>query len=275
MKNQLGVSLKKIREKQKLSQKEVASNICSQSMLSAIEHGKYTPNAALLLALCKKLAINLNDVSLASDFDISSSQNFNNKLSYLCNQHKYVELKAFLMNSETFDQIQTAEQSQAYYYYLGVACWHVDSNLSNARQNLQLAIASGEEQLTRTTLTRVALISLALTEAKASQQTRALDLLRQATEKVDKVFYEENLNIVFYIAALIYLEFDNNKDALKWIQAGIRFSTTHNSHYMLANCYCLLAQIAKNSENLDQQLEAQKRSDLFKNLFDERVFDDF
>ncbi|QYH51282.1 helix-turn-helix domain-containing protein [Liquorilactobacillus hordei] len=273
--SQLGISLKKIRREQKLSQKEVADNICSQSMLSAIEHGKYIPNAALLLALCEKLSISLNDISLASDFNISSSQNFNDKLSYLCNQHRYVELKTFLVNSATFDQVQTATQTQAYYYYLGVACLHVDTTWDKARQNLQLAIASGEEQLTVTTLTRVALISLALTEAKAGQKTRALDFLKQATEKIDKAFYEENLNIVFYLAALIYLELDDTKESLKWIQAGIKFSTSHNSHYMLANCYRLLAQIAKKSEDLDQELEAQKRSNLFKHLFAEKVFDDF
>ncbi|MFT8870561.1 helix-turn-helix transcriptional regulator, partial [Liquorilactobacillus nagelii] len=52
MKNQLGTSLKNIRQQQHLSQKDVARNICAQSMLSAIENGKYVPNAKLLINLC-------------------------------------------------------------------------------------------------------------------------------------------------------------------------------------------------------------------------------
>ena len=47
--------IKQKRIKQKLSQKELAEGICSQGMISSIEHGDYIPNTAIFLAICSKL----------------------------------------------------------------------------------------------------------------------------------------------------------------------------------------------------------------------------
>ena len=44
--------IKQKRIKQKLSQKELAEGICSQGMISSIEHGDYIPNTAIFLAIC-------------------------------------------------------------------------------------------------------------------------------------------------------------------------------------------------------------------------------
>lgn len=95
MKQTLGSSIKKIRKEKHLSQKELANQICSQSMLSSIENDLYTPNALLLIKLCEKLSINLSEISLSDNFEIS--------------------------DTESFNQINTDEQTQA--YYLGVACF--------------------------------------------------------------------------------------------------------------------------------------------------------
>jgi transcriptional regulator with XRE-family HTH domain len=137
VKNQLGTSLKNIRQQQHLSQKDVARNICAQSMLSAIENGKYVPNAKLLINLCERLSISLNDISLLNDFEISNNQKLNQNLTVVCNSHEYSKLKTFLTNPETIKQIQTSAQIQA--YYLAVANLHVSSNLTAAEQSLKLS----------------------------------------------------------------------------------------------------------------------------------------
>lgn len=115
----LGSTLKKIRKQQGLSQKEVCEDICAQSMLSAIEHDRYVPNAELLIKLCQRLSVSLDAFSLADNFDISAVQRFNQTIETLCNGHEYQKLKAFLLAPATVEQVETATQTQAYYYYLG------------------------------------------------------------------------------------------------------------------------------------------------------------
>lgn len=62
MATELGTILKHTRQSQRLTQKQLADGICSQSMLSAIEQNQYTPNAQLLIALCQRLNISLDEL---------------------------------------------------------------------------------------------------------------------------------------------------------------------------------------------------------------------
>ncbi|GBG93555.1 transcriptional regulator [Ligilactobacillus salitolerans] len=275
MPRQLGNLLKSIRKQQRLSQKEVAAGICAQSMLSAIENGKYMPNARLLLALCDRLAISLDEISLSRDFSISTSQMFNNTLSKLCDQHKYAELKNFLLDPATIDKVQTAEQTQAYYYYLGVANFHVDTDLTTAEQNLKISISSDEKVRIDSALTRLGLVSLGFIQAKKGLADSASTLTIKAMTDIDQANYTQNLNIIFYLAALTNYKLRKTKDALKWTAKGIAYITDHDPHYMLANLYRLIAQIAEENEQEDRKLEALQRSDFLKSLFKEKINENF
>lgn len=95
MKN-LGTVLKELRKKRGMTQKQLAEGICAQSMLSAIENDVYIPNAILLVNLAKRLKVDLNEISLATNFEISANEEFNQNVNKLCNSHQYIELLEFL-----------------------------------------------------------------------------------------------------------------------------------------------------------------------------------
>lgn len=272
---QLGGTLKKIRKQQGLSQKEVCEDICAQSMLSAIEHDRYVPNAELLIKLCRRLSISLDAFSLAANFDISASQQFNQTVETLCNGHEYQKLKAFLLAPATVEQVETAAQTQAYYYYLGVAQFQTDSNLDVAQVNLRLAIQSAPEKNHLSTLTRLSLISLAVVKCTNQQPAATVKLVHQAMQDIELAPYEENLNIIFYLAAFIAYETDGSTSAFTDVNRTIDFITAHNSHYMLANCYRLIAQIAMDQGDDDRQLEATQRQKFLTDLFHEHVQEHF
>lgn len=271
----LGSTLKKIRKQQHLSQKEVSEGICAQSMLSAVENDQYVPNAALLIKLCKRLSISLDRFSLADNFDISSAAKFNQTVETLCNQHEYLKLKTFLLDPSTANQVETAAQTQAYYYYLGVAQFQADQNLDAAQANFRLSISSAEEKGRLSTLTRLGLISLAVIKAKYRQQVSTDKLVKQSLDAIETANYEENLNILFYLSALIAYEFQKNTLALSRVNQAIDFITQHNSHYMLANCYRLIAQIAADAGDRERQLEATQRQKFLTELFHEHVNNQF
>ncbi|KRK45625.1 hypothetical protein FC66_GL001276 [Dellaglioa algida DSM 15638] len=267
----IGSILKETRKKQHLTQKEVSQDICAQSMLSAIETNKYMPNAQLLIHLCQKLSIDLDQISLLKNFDISSETQFNNRVDRLCNQHCYNELLQFLNEKSIIDDLKTDKQLQAYYYYVGVASLHTETNTANAEKAIKLSLASGKNSL-QGTLSRLGTIFLAFIYAKHHLKTTTQTYIDQTFENFANLFYEENQNILFYLTSLIYFELADYTTSLNWIDKTITFATEHNSHYMLANSFYLMAQIAKKSEDDDKLLEATQNQKLLTNLFSEKIY---
>lgn len=268
----IGSILKQRRQSLKQSQVQVAGGICSQSMLSAIEHDHYIPNAQLLIALCHKLELALDSLSLAANYAISSESPFNDQVVELCNQHRYRELLALLSDNAVIRTIQTDSQTQAYYYYLAVAQLQATTHpdLTAVTRSLQLSLASATA--TQSTLTRLTRVTSACIAAKSGDQNVATASRQLALADIETEHYDENLNIVFYLAALTDYLLGEKQASLKCILTGIDFITSHDSHYMLANCYYLIAVIAEESGEADKQAEATAQSGFLAQLFKEQVY---
>ncbi|MCI1892745.1 MAG: helix-turn-helix domain-containing protein [Schleiferilactobacillus harbinensis] len=273
----IGAVLKQARKDAGLSQAEAAADICSQAMLLAIESNKYTPNVTLVIALCQRLGITLDVVALAQNFAIGQQKEFNQQVNRLCNAHQYQELLAFLNTDKVIDSIADGAETQAYYYYLAVAEFQGAKNWDGALQDLQLCLANAAHTKTLTTLTRLATISAAYIETLKNQQVSATiqNSIDRALDGLSVAQYTENLNIVYYLAALLYFHVKQDTASAKVLARGIHFTTAHNSHYMLANDYYLLAKIAHRMGKTDDADAAAKRSQLFTELFGEAVFTDF
>jgi len=269
----LGQTLKQTRRAQHLSQRQVVTGICAQSMLSAIENERYVPNARLLLALCQRLGIAISTLSLADDFDISANDQFNQRIQQLCNAHQYLQLKDFLLMDETLASVETDEQTQAYYYYLGVAEMNVDPHVDEAQRNMQLAVDMAMPQVVPSTLTRLSLISLALIKVKLRLPASVEMLVSQALSDIEMANYEANLNIIFYLAGLVAYRQGDLTLAFQRVTTGLEFVTARDSHYMLANYYRLMAQIAQDTGQLETATEASQRQKMLTELFHEQIND--
>ncbi|GHP13311.1 transcriptional regulator [Lentilactobacillus fungorum] len=274
MKASLGAILKITRKQQQLTQKQLAAGICSQSMLSAIEKDQYTPNAQILIALCKRLDISLETISLSQNYAVSDHNRFNETVDRLCNQHEYQQLNDFLQTDEVLAHIESDQQMQAYYYYLGVSTLHTSNDPAAAVAMLKLSLASVSDT-NRSTLTRLGQASLAFIEAKLGHSQAAQRLVEKALTAMPTTKYEENCNILFYLAALANFELKQYQLTARWLIKGISFAADHNSHYMLANMYHLLARTAEVEEKLDLKDEATQREKIFAELFHEIPYDLF
>ncbi len=134
-------------------------NQCCQRLKITNMFLKYVPNAQLLIRLCKRLEINLNEISLADNYAVSSNKQFNKQVEYLCNQHQYSELKNYLESNNS--NLKSAEQLQAYYYYLAVACLQT-GELKAAEQDLKLSLAESGSILLSSGQLQTALMFAAL-----------------------------------------------------------------------------------------------------------------
>lgn len=187
----IGSILKQTRKAQKLMQKTVATGICSQAMLSAIEHDKYIPNVALTLALCRRLGLSLETLSLAENYAISQTADLNAKLDRLCNAHEYEALLAFLQSPTTSAAIATAAQTEAYYYYLSIA--EYQTHHQSALMHIQLALAQHSAGTPLTVLDRLSFATKAVIEATAGQKKAADRDFSTAFEELETTAYAPNL----------------------------------------------------------------------------------
>ncbi|WP_338232502.1 helix-turn-helix domain-containing protein [Companilactobacillus muriivasis] len=272
MKN-LGAVLKELRKEKGLTQKELAEGVCAQSMLSAIENDVYIPNANLLVNLAKKLEVDLNEISLAANYSISAHNDFNETVDKLCNSHQYQKLLEFLEQDAVTDSLETSQQMQAYYYYLGVAqlqTGSLDAGLSSFRLSL-----AEVNHLHLNTISRLAYLAMGVIDVSQNNKTGAVDNIDLAFRNWNEFSYDENQNIIYYLAALIYFKLNDYQNSTAYLVDGIAFIAKHDSHYMLANCYFLMARLAQEAHNDDERLEANQRKDLFSELYGEQIFKDF
>ncbi|WP_125605364.1 helix-turn-helix transcriptional regulator [Lapidilactobacillus bayanensis] len=266
----IGNLIKEARKEMGLTQLEASQGICSQAMLSSIERAKYIPNAQLLMLLCQRLQLDLNDISLATNYHVSHQKVINETLNRLCQTHQYSQLRSFLERSSTITNIGVAVQEQAYDYYLGVAQVNT-GDLKQGIQSLKLAVADQKRKQSLSALSRLCLIALAYAYSQNKQFKQAAEYCQLAEYQISAAFYEENLNIIGYLAALIAYEQQHYLDVVKIVTANINYISEHNSHYMLANCYYLLVKAADKSHQANLIDEAQTRQQVFADLFSEQI----
>jgi len=105
------------------------------------------------------------------------------------------------------------------------------------------------------------------------QLTSIPTLVDQSLAGIETANYEANLNIIFYLAGLVAYRQGNLPVAFQRVTTGLAFVTDHDSHYMLANYYRLMAQIAQDTGQAETATEATQRQKMFTELFHEQIND--
>ncbi|GEO48422.1 helix-turn-helix domain-containing protein [Companilactobacillus kimchii] len=268
----LGDILKETRQRRQLSQLETAENICSQSTLSEIEHNKYIPNTQLLINLCQRLSINFDDLLLAQNFNICKDRYFNQKVRSLYNSRNYQLLKTYLNRPTVIESVQTGKQTQAYYFYLAVCDLHLEHNFDSSKELLKLSLASAGHSRKQTTLTRICNITLAYVYAKQGLRISANRQIELAQRDLNIITYDENLNIIYFVAALSYLALNKYDQAIEMVEKGINFTRQNNSHFMLLDSIYLMAHITEKVQTRYHKLENIKKHDIFNDFIHERPY---
>ncbi|MFC6177466.1 helix-turn-helix domain-containing protein [Companilactobacillus huachuanensis] len=268
----LGDILKEVRQQQQLSQLETAEDICSQSTLSEIEHNKYIPSTQLLINICEKLSIVFDDLALAGNFNICKESYFNRKASEYYQAQEYLQLKNFLNRPTVLETVQTNKQTQAYYFYLALCALKLDHKYDNAKELLKLSLASAGRSRNQSTLTRLGNIALGYVYAQQGFKNSTIRQINLAFSNLSKKEYDENFNLIFYMAALSYFQLSKLDLAIETIEHGINYIIKNESHFMLINSLYLMANITEVIKQNNTQL-AIKSYDIFNAFIHERSYE--
>lgn len=271
---ELGEVLKQVRLSQHLTQHQLAENICTQSIISAIEHSHYTPNAQLMITLWQRLAIHTGQFCLATYFDISDNLKINRYVTQRFRQYDYYALHQFLICDDTVQNIQSARQLQAYYYYLGLIELQIGTDSHYVAQNFYLSLANAPHTRDLLTLTRLTHSTLAWLYAKDGLQQKARHQIKIALSNLVDNRYDENQNICFYLAALSHFQFHDLIGSMQFLNLGVHFSVANHSNYLFANYYYLIAQLARAQQQDQLKIETLHHQQFLTELFKESVYKD-
>lgn len=200
--SRLGMMLKKHRKHQGLSQKQLAAGICSQAMISSIEHGTYVPNVILFGQLCSKLGITVSHQQfLENELAISNHSQFSQKIFALCKDHKYQEMIDYMDNSGVADTLESDQDIQTFYYYYGCGVYQLSHALREAKHYLQLAthLTLKEPLLPKTEIEILLVSALAVINFDLHIKEKAMELFKvsyTAFQEEPKLI--ENLNVICY-----------------------------------------------------------------------------
>ncbi|WP_395318101.1 helix-turn-helix transcriptional regulator [Fructilactobacillus frigidiflavus] len=268
----LGTTIKVQRKKQHLSQKELATDICTQPMISAIENNKYIPNGIILMKILQRLNVSLNEINLDGNFSISSKHEVNQQMENFCNTHQYQKLYQLLISEETQNLIDNDLQTQAYYYYLAIAILQTTGDLSKAIRNLKLSLAAKTNSEKSELLIRLVKVSLAYIASLQNQPNKMNNYIDEALTGMKDLRFNKDQIVIYYLAALSKYELKDYLTTITLIDKLISFATEYNSHYMLANAYYLLALAAAKTDQTVLFKEAQAREKMLSSLFGEKIF---
>ncbi|KAA8433581.1 helix-turn-helix transcriptional regulator [Weissella paramesenteroides] len=242
-----------------LSQKELAQDICSQPMISSIEHGTYVPNVVLFMQLCDRLNINLDDSFLKTALKLNSNADFSNHVFELCKRHEYAKMIAYMDEEQVIDSLTSVNDFQTYYYYYGCALYQLKHDALGAKRYFNTAALYGDvikNQCPESEVEILIFSAMGVIELQLGHPKKALDHFLIARKSLDLAQNKsENLNVINYQYGLALYNLTAYNQALSILLEGFDRVRKNESYFMLPE-YALL--IMNCHQKMGNSMEAGK-----------------
>ncbi|ERN52027.1 helix-turn-helix domain-containing protein [Alkalihalophilus marmarensis] len=239
----IGDIIKKRRVELGLTQKDLASGICTQAQISNIEKGSLNPSCSVLYAFSQKLFVDMNYF-----FDLNSnkpSQHFT-KIEHLINQLKternYDSIKYIVDNELTLNSNKYSSYEKRYLlWHQGISIYYLSGSIDESIQRLNELVIINPSTPLDTLLNINIKTSIAIIKQEGKYYTEAYNLFLEASEELLNVTeldhtYQVQLKILFGLSqTLSYLgKYNESKTySLKAISLCVEKDTL----YLLADCY--------------------------------------
>lgn len=270
-----GTVLKETRIEQRLSQKKLAADICSQAMLSRIENNEVIPSVILMKQLCDRLGVSL-DYVLGTEYELSNTlpEERNEWLELLKFYHQstqYQQLTRIMEETNVFKTLTTKNQQQQYYFYQ--ACCQYFFNpysklaIETLRKSLNLTYSPKKEHLSDTEI--IILSEIGKITANQGDVTRGMAYLKRSMNAFynqTKQRSDNQLAKVFYNIATIYIDLRNYKEALSVINQGISWSSRLKNYYFLDELFLLKGIVLQDHDLIDDAIKFVQVAETLKSI---------
>ncbi|EME3492456.1 helix-turn-helix transcriptional regulator [Enterococcus faecium] len=248
-----GTIIKEIRKEQKMTQKMLSQDICSQSVLSRIENNEELPNVLVMMQICQRLGVTIDHVMNLSRKTTRTNDKLFELLDSCFQKRDYRKLEQVLKSSDISENLYQATDFQRYYYYLGVCEFTLRQNISQSLYYLKEALSySSQKERIHVSDTEIQLIScigkiygVAGKTAEARYYlSRSIQLLHQSADERSKSEFSQ----IFYNYGNFLFHQNEIDEALEQVNQGIYWAQEKNSYYYLNDLFVLKSLIYKRKE---------------------------
>ncbi|MGK0551579.1 helix-turn-helix domain-containing protein [Enterococcus faecalis] len=266
-----GTVIKEIRKKRKLTQKMLSEDICSQSVLSRIEHDEELPNVVVMQKLCARLGVTIDQILQLESEDVQCVSCSFEKMAYYFRHKMYQELFTYLQAANVEKHLYLDTDWQRYYYYLGSCQLHLNQDYEKAAASLQkgLAYTYKAEKLNISDLEIQVMSCLGSVYGYLGKIEQAQHYLRLSLfyfKELPKERVNAELTKIFYNYAYFLWKNGQSQNAETYINQGIQWARDKTSFYYLAELftlkYELLCQQQRHFEAQEFYMLAQKLNDI-------------
>ncbi|WP_456272438.1 helix-turn-helix domain-containing protein [Bacillus sp. AK031] len=258
----IGESLRDLRIYQKVSQKKLAKNICTQAYISMIEKGQIVPSAHILHALAVRLGVSINYFFDSPDSTIHEYQNeFINQVRAETKKHNYAEVRRLINVQKDSPLFKTPKMKNFMDYHIGICLYHLDADISEAMEKLKDTLSDNNEHYFQEDVESLIAIANILTEEKLLEEAeqyylKALNLL-ESRPSCD----EYSLQLRFYYN---YQRFLKNQmkyeDAVEYANKGIKICVQYETLYLHGEFYYYKGLSLINLNHVVEGIEALKKA---------------
>ncbi|MDZ4588723.1 helix-turn-helix domain-containing protein [Bacillus cereus] len=240
--NNLGITIKELRIKKKISQSELCHGICSQSQISKIEKGVIYPSSVLLYQLSERLGVDPNSIfAITQNNKLKYVENVKNVIQDCIRQHQYKELYEIVKKEKNENNFQSIEDKQFLIWHEAIAIYRVNKSIKSALTLLNHAL--------KLTVTNADCLSereidimqaMAIFYAENKEYEKSINILRRCLTNFNKLDFprdkEIKLKLLYNLSKCLSYTCQY-EEAIKYIDKGIQLAINLNTLYLLGELY--------------------------------------
>jgi transcriptional regulator with XRE-family HTH domain len=181
------------RKDKRLTQSELSESICTQATISKMENNGIVPTTEILVKLCMRLDLTLDDVFSEFSETYSATEKISKqfeKIEYLMSVYE-PEKVAPILDSIHVKDLMTAQERATYFYYLGDFTLLVKHDIDSARYYLQ-RVLDETLNIRSSIFPAIAYSTMGVSYAMQSQNEKAEYYFGQSLDNVRKQSVEKN-----------------------------------------------------------------------------------
>lgn len=239
MTGQIGAKIKSKRLAKKLTQAELAADICTQATISNLENKDRLPTISVLLKITDRLDMEFSEVYAYTSGKSANHTQIYQKIRDLCRIQKHQEAYDLITTTIQLDQLETNSDIKRYYYYLGITGIIGYGKISDGIYYFNQALSKKEnEQIDYLDIS--ALNGLAIAYDIKNEDDKALNYYQQSLKKLEALpllieSIKDKIEIakVYYNTAKFYSKIEDYSKAIELCTSGIKLLQNENLTYYL------------------------------------------
>ncbi|MQS46083.1 helix-turn-helix transcriptional regulator [Companilactobacillus mishanensis] len=229
-----------------LSQKELSKGICTQATLSKFENNGKIPSMKILIQLCNRLGLSLDDIIGIDNHDSKKLVKAMNKAEFNLIISEY-QNSWDILNKIELDSLSDDKEAVMQYYYLkGYLNVLDDGDLLEAVFDFN-RILSDMDPKGETIFTFLAFVGMGMVYAKQGDDDKSEfyfskvfnDIYGMSIDDVNKIW--RYINIIFY-CAIYYSDRKDYETANTLLKYAVKICADNHVTYYIARIYLQLAE---------------------------------